>query len=220
MPEAREGLLIDFGGVLTSPVTHSFRAFCEAEGLPSELVKEAFVEAYRSADGEGIVARLEVGELDAGEFGRLLCGVIENKTGVQVDEQGLIGRLFAGVELDERMLGAVQRLRESGARTCLLSNSWGESGYPRERFDALFDAVVISSEVGMRKPDPRIFAHAVEQIGLAPEACVFVDDLDHNARAAEALGIVGVVHRRAQETLERLAALFALDPRTLDPARG
>jgi epoxide hydrolase-like predicted phosphatase len=209
------GLLIDFAGVLTTPVTRSFRAFCREEGLPSEIVKEVFVAAYRSADGEeGPVAALEKGRMTPEEFGVRLCADLTARTGVALDGERFVERIFAGIALDEEMLAAVEALRRAGYATCLLSNSWGEGGYPRDRFPALFDAVVISGEVGMRKPDAEIFLHAARQLGLPPQRCAFVDDLDANVHAAQRLGITGVVHTRTPETIAELAALFSV-PREL-----
>ncbi len=214
----RAGLLIDFAGVLTTPVTRSFRAFCREVGLPSELVKEVFVEAYRDlADGDGPIHRVETGRITAEEFGAQLCAALSQRSGVDLDGVDLVRRVFAGVELDERMLAAVEAIRRAGVATGLLSNSWGEGGYPRDRFPALFDAVVISGEVGMRKPDEGIYLLAANRLGLEPERCVFVDDLDTNVAAAERVGMTGVVHTSAEETIERLAELLSLDVEKIRP---
>ena len=93
------------------------------------------------------------------------------------------------------MTALVRRARHAGLRTGLLSNSWGND-YPRDGWDEMFDVVVISGEVGMRKPEPEIFHHTLDLIGLAAAECVFVDDLPHNVAAAVELGMVGVRHRR------------------------
>jgi putative hydrolase of the HAD superfamily len=207
------GLLVDYGGVLTTPVTRSFRAFTAEVGLPSELVKEVFLEAYRDADGaRGAVHRLEVGELTAAEAGRELAAALTERTGVPIEGVDLLARIFARVELDEAMLDGVEALRRGGIRTGLLSNSWGDSGYPRERFGALFDAVTISGEVGLRKPDPAIYRLAAERLGVPVGRCVFVDDIDRNVEAAESVGMVGVLHTGAQATLARLEELFGGAP--------
>ena len=89
----------------------------------------------------------------------------------------------------------------------LLSNSWGND-YPRYCWDEMFDVVVISGEVGMRKPEPAIYLHTAELLGLPPSACVFVDDLAHNIEAAVAVGMVGVHHTSYASTLLELEALF------------
>jgi HAD superfamily hydrolase (TIGR01509 family) len=89
----------------------------------------------------------------------------------------------------------------------VLSNSWGNE-YPMQGWDELFDAVVISGEVGMRKPEPRIFEHVLRLIDLPATECVFVDDLPHNVTAAVELGFVGVVHRTYDETAAELEAIL------------
>jgi putative hydrolase of the HAD superfamily len=106
----------------------------------------------------------------------------------------------------EPMYQVLRKARAAGIRTCLLSNSWGNT-YPRELFAELFDGVVISGEVGLRKPDPEIFQHALELLGLPPQDCAFIDDIEHNVRAAERLGIVGVHHVDADSTVARLEEL-------------
>jgi len=221
MPDpALRGLLVDYGGVLTTSVTRSFRAFCIALGIPPNLAKEVFVEAYQAVEGEGPVHQVEIGRLSPEEFASGLAETLTARSGLDIPAEGLIERLFAEIAMDERMLGAVAAARRAGVRTGLLSNSWGRDGYPRERFGELFDAVVISGEVGIRKPDPAIFALTAERVGLPAGACVFVDDLDKNIVAAEAAGMTGVLHRSADETLPRLAELLGLDPAVLDAAGG
>ena len=107
------------------------------------------------------------------------------------------------------MYAAVHALRAAGLRTCLLSNSWGNDAYPRDVFDDMYNAVVIRAEVGMRKPEERIFLHAADLLGLAPSECVFIDDMEANVQVAEATGMVGVLHAQPEVTA-RLAELFGL----------
>jgi epoxide hydrolase-like predicted phosphatase len=213
------GLLVDYGGVLTTSVTRSFRAWCAKLGLPPDLAGQTFVEAYEGPHGEGPVQQVETGRLTAEEFAVGLAAALSERAGVHVPSDGLLEGLFAEARLDERMLAAVAAARAAGIRTGLLSNSWGtpptRGGYPRERFGELFDAVVLSGEVGLRKPDPAIFTLAADRLNLPPAACVFVDDLDTNVRAAEAIGMTGLHHRRAEDTLPRLAALLGLQPSVL-----
>lgn len=207
MPEPR-GLLLDFGGVLTTPVTHSFRAFCTQMGLPSELVKETFLEAYQGGAEDSPVRQVETGRITGEEFAIGLAASLSRLAAIDIAPDRLLERLFADVRLDEQMFDAVAHFRAQGVRTGLLSNSWGEEGYPRERFPELFDAVVISGEEGLRKPDPPIFLLAAERLGLEPQACVFVDDLPANVESAEQVGMIGVVHRGPGRTLPRLAELL------------
>jgi len=193
---ARDGLLIDFGGVLTSNVFESFAAFCRDEGLPPDTVRDLFMQdrAAREALGD-----LETGRASEAEFEARFAPLL----GVEPAE-GLITRLFARMTPDERMIGGVAAARRAGIRTGLVSNSWGEEGYDRTRFTELFDTVVISGEIGIRKPAPEIYALAAERLGRAPERCVFVDDLAGNLKPARAIGMATVLHRDAATTLAEL----------------
>jgi putative hydrolase of the HAD superfamily len=195
----RDGLIVDYGGVLTTDVFASFRAFCEAEGLPPETVRDRF---RSDPEARELLAALETGAVAVAEFEPRFAALLE------VRSERLIERLFDGMEPEETMLEGVRSLRRGGVRTGLLSNSWGDAtGYGSVR--ELFDAWVISGEVGLRKPDPAIYALAAERLGLPPEACVFVDDLPGNLKPARAIGMATVLHRGdAEATLAEVRALL------------
>jgi epoxide hydrolase-like predicted phosphatase len=202
-----KGLIVDYGGVLTSDVFASFRAFCEAEGLDPETVRDRFAS---DPEARALLERLETGALREAEFEPAFAAVLE------VSSERLIDRLFGGMEPDEAMLAGVLAARRAGVRTAMLSNSWGEERYDRARLEALFDAWVISGEVGLRKPDPAIYELAAERLGLPPSECVFVDDLPGNLKPARALGMATVVHRGdAAATLDEVGELLGvlLSPR-------
>ena len=93
------------------------------------------------------------------------------------------------------MVGAVRAAKEAGLKTGLISNSWGLGIYDRAPVD-LFDATVISGDVGLRKPQPEIYLLACQRLGVEPAECVFVDDLRENCAGAGAVGMTGVLHRR------------------------
>ncbi len=157
--------------------------------------------------GTSPVHLLELGRLSAADFDTALAARLAEE-GSPVPAADLTKRMLADLEgLDESMLGLVRRARDAGLRTALLSNSWGND-YPDELLDGLFDAVVISGHVGMRKPELRIFRHTAELVGVPVNQCVMVDDLPHNVRAAAAAGMVGVLHRSYEETLGELEILF------------
>ncbi len=147
---------------------------------------------------------LETGTLDEAEFeprfGKLL-GV--------ADSEGLIGRLFGGLKPDEAMIGAVRASRAAGVKTGLISNSWGLGIYERAPVD-LFDATVISGDVGLHKPQPEIYLLACERLGVEPDDTVFVDDLRENVEGAEAVGMTGVLHRDSAKTITRLEELLGV----------
>ena len=198
------GLLVDFGGVLTTNVFDSFRAFCEAEGLDPQTVIRLFREDPAAL---GELRRLERGEATEEEFAERFAPML----GVESD--GLVDRLFAGMAPDEAMIDAVRTARATGIRTGLISNSWGAGRYDRAAFPELFDGVVISGEVGLHKPEPEIFRLGAERVDLPPEDCVFVDDLRENCAGAEAVGMTAVLHRGSDTTLPELERLLGVELR-------
>jgi putative hydrolase of the HAD superfamily len=200
------GLLVDWGGVLTTDVFASFRAFCEAEGLPPDAVRDRF----RGDDpaARDLLAGLETGELAGEEFEPRFAALF----GVSPD--GLIGRLFGGIGPDETMIAAVRAARAAGLVTGLLSNSWRVEDYDPRLLEELFDSYVISGEVGLRKPDPAIYALAAERMGLPPEAIAYVDDLPGNLKPARALGMTTIAHRGdADATVGELEAALGVSLR-------
>jgi epoxide hydrolase-like predicted phosphatase len=199
--ESYRGLLLDWGGVLTSSVFDSFRAFCELEGLEPETVSRRFREDRAS---RRLLIDLETGRIEEDEFEHRFAQTLG------VSSAGLIDRLFARAAPDEQMLAAVRRARQAGVHTGLISNSWGTRGYDRALLAELFDAVVISGEVGMRKPAPEMYTLCCERIGLEPPACVFVDDLPFNLEPAAQLGMATVLHVEARDTIAALEHLLGV----------
>ena len=200
----KRGLLVDFGGVLTTDVFASFEAFCTAEGLQTSAVREAFM---ASDEGRTLLFDLELGRLEEPAFERRFAGVLGLEP---ARAEGLIDRLFGGMRPDHAMELAVVSARRQGIRTGLISNSWGAGRYELDRFPELFDAWVISGEEGLRKPDPEIYSLAADRVGLAYEELVFVDDLPGNLKPARAMGMATVHHRSADETIPQLEELLGV----------
>jgi putative hydrolase of the HAD superfamily len=198
----RRGLLVDYGGVLTTDVFSSFTAFCQAEGLEPDLVAHHF---RSNPEARQLLFDLEVGRITEQDFEPRFAAVI----GV-AEPAGLIDRLFAGMHADHAMVNAVRAAKDAGVRTGLISNSWGKGRYDRAQFPVLFDGVVISGEVGLRKPEPRIYELGAEAIGLPPAECVFVDDLAGNLKPARELGMATVHHTSAEETVPQLERLLGV----------
>jgi putative hydrolase of the HAD superfamily len=197
----RRGLLIDWGGVLTTDLFASFASFCEAEGLEAAKVRDLFRGDEAARD---LLVDFECGRVDEPEFERRFAAMLG------VSEEGLVDRMFAGTAPDARMLGAVKAARDAGVRTGLISNSWGVHRYPQQMMDELFDGVVISGLVGIRKPAPEIYAMGAEAIGLAPQECVFVDDLGFNLKPAKELGMATVLHSDSEQTVAELEHLLGV----------
>lgn len=199
-PESR-GLLIDWGGVLTTDLFASFRAFCANEGLDPERVARAFRHDPSARDD---LFALEEGRLTEAEFEPRLAAILE------VEPEGLVDRMFALSTAEPAMMDAVRSARAAGVRTGLVSNSWGTRRYPRDVLAELFDGVVISGEVGMRKPAPAIYSMGAERIGLEPRECVFVDDLEFNLEPARELGMSVVHHVTPPETIAELERVLGI----------
>jgi epoxide hydrolase-like predicted phosphatase len=234
--EGPAGLIVDWGGVLTASLDGAMSQWARDEAIdydhfravmrvwvggpdprdeqdePAEDDKPvARLEQAEDAGpaGQSPVHRLERGEIATGDFERALAVELAER-GSPVTADGLLHRMLGGLEkLQDDMLGMVRRARAVGVRTALLSNSWGDH-YPDELWDGLFDAVVISGRVGMRKPEPEIFRHACALLDLPPQRCVMVDDLPHNIRGAADIGMIGVLHRTYPKTLAELEVLFGL----------
>lgn len=217
------GLIVDWGGVLTSSVEQSMLAWAAADDVDLDEFRSAMRQWLGPPTDEPTqvhpVAALERGELAVRHFEQQLAERLRTRSGQAVPADGLIGRIFGEFTHAEDMADVVRVARRAGIKTALLSNSWGNR-YPRESWTELFDAVVISGEVGMRKPEARIYRHTLGRLGLDPPDAVFVDDLAVNVHGAVEVGLIGVHHRSFAETVLELEALFGLDLRSVVAGRG
>jgi epoxide hydrolase-like predicted phosphatase len=202
-------LVTDWGGVLTTALDESMAAFVAAD----ELDGEHLARAMRDLVGEGAefnpVHALERGEIEVPDFERRLAERLSAISGREVPAAGLLTRMFVWFKSEPTMINVVRRAHARGIRTALLSNSWGNE-YPVEDWGDAFDAVVISGQVGMRKPEPEIFQHTLNLVGSKPADAVFVDDTPEHVRAAVELGMIGVHHVSYQQTVEELEAIFGM----------
>jgi putative hydrolase of the HAD superfamily len=206
-------LVVDYGGVLTSPLQDTMRSFCEDDEIDTatflRVIREWLGSSFGSEAAVHPVHALERGEIAIPDFERELARRLTTHDGRPVEPEGLLGRMFAGFGKQQPMFDVVRRARGSGLKTALLSNSWGMD-YPREEWDEIFDVVVISGEVGMRKPEPAIYRYAADKLEVEPAECVFVDDLGTNIKGAVAVGMVGVKFVSAEQAIDELEALFGL----------
>jgi len=198
----RTGLLVDWAGVITTDPFASFATFETREGLAAQAVNGAF----RTDAGRNAMAELERGAITEADFATTFGPLLP-----VADTTDLIGRIFGDMTANEPIVEAVRRARAAGVPTGLVSNSWGEDRYDEALIEELFDGVVISGAVGLRKPDPEIYRLGAESIDRAPEQCVFVDDLGRNLKAAAALGMATVRHTDDPEaTIARLQELLGV----------
>ena len=207
-------VIFDWGGVITNPILDTVAAWLEADRIDWDSYAAAMrpwvQRAYGAQDGMSPIHALERGEMSDEEFESTLAALLVGIDGTPVVADGLLKRMFAASFLQDEMLDLIRELRERGLRTSLLSNSWGaRDGYPRHLLGELFDDVVISGEVGMRKPEERIFHLARTRLGLPADECVFVDDVEGNIVAAQALGFLAVHHIEPASTRSALLELLA-----------
>ncbi|MFJ5780343.1 HAD family hydrolase [Streptomyces sp. NPDC093094] len=204
--KTRTAVLVDFGGVITSSVLRAFTDFGASLGgdprLPLELLS-------RDRPTRTLLADHECGRIDAEAFERGFADRLRVH-GADVSAEGLTARMQAGMSIDQDTLALLGDLRVAGHPVALVSNSFGTGTYDGVDLDAVADAVVISAEVGIRKPSRRIYAIACERLGVDPEEAVMIDDLQQNLDGAARIGIGGVLHTSAADTRRQLAERFGI----------
>jgi putative hydrolase of the HAD superfamily len=200
-------VISDFGGVLTSPLIESFLAYQDRSGVRFEDLGKAMMRAAEKS-GEHPLYELEKGRISEAEF----LAAIEAELGGGVRLGSLRDTYFAHLKPNEPMIGYMRELRDQGLRMALLTNNVREwEPHWRSKLpdiDAIFEVVVDSAFVGMRKPDPAIYELTLERLGdgLRAEDCVFLDDTDVNCDAAEALGMRVVRFRDVEQARAELGA--------------
>jgi putative hydrolase of the HAD superfamily len=199
----RRALITDFGGVLTSPLQEGFVAYQEESGVSLEELGRAMARAAEE-HGEHPLFVLERGEISAREFRER----IEPHLSDGFDLTRLSTLYFERMEVNLEMVDFIREVRGRGIRTALLTNNIREyeplwrAKLPE--IDELFEVVVDSAFVGMRKPDPAIYELTLERLGVAAEDSVFVDDVEVNCEAARALGMAAVRFERADQAISAL----------------
>jgi putative hydrolase of the HAD superfamily len=186
-------LISDFGGVLTSPLQEGFLAYQEESGVSLEQLGLAMAKAT-AEHGDHPLFVLERGEISEIEF----RDRIERHLETGFDLTRLRTLYFERLVPNRPMIEFVRDVRGRGGRTALLNNNVREweplwrSKLPE--VDELFEVVVDSAFVGLRKPDPAIYELTLERLGdgVKPEDCVFVDDLEVNCEAARGVGMTAV----------------------------
>ncbi|MBN9608996.1 MAG: haloacid dehalogenase [Actinobacteria bacterium 69-20] len=212
-------VVFDYGGVMTTPMRGSINAGLVHDGIDRISFTTALRSwLSRSAPNGTPIHRLETGELDPVEFEHLLAAELRSLDGSPVDPAGLLRRLFAQMTPEPTMFKLVADLRAAGVRVALLSNSWGNA-YPREELDVMFDAVVISAEVGLRKPQPAIYRIVLDRLGLPAAGAVFIDDAEPNLIGAAEVGLDTLLHTSATVTRSLLARHIPALDSTVDAAR-
>ncbi|MCP2280457.1 HAD family hydrolase [Nocardia amikacinitolerans] len=203
--DPRDAVLVDFGGVMTTSVLDAFREFGASLGFPDLPITLLSTDAI----ARKLLADHESGRIDAEAFDSGFCERLRAH-GADVDPAGLSARMQSGLARDDATIELIQRLRAAGVPVALVSNAFGRDCYAGFDLTALADVVVISSEVGVRKPSRRIYQIACDGLGVQPDRAVMIDDLRQNLDGAARLGIAGVLHTSAEDTGRQLAERFSI----------
>jgi epoxide hydrolase-like predicted phosphatase len=202
-----DAVLFDYGGVLTGPVKHSIASWLASDGIePTSFSRTLHAWLSRDAEDGTPIHRLETGELSVADFEALLAAELRTTDGRAVAPEGILSRLFAGMQPDPAMFTLAEELRATGLKVGLLSNSWANT-YPRARIDALLDPVVISGEVGLRKPHAAIYELALDRLGVPADRVLFIDDAEPNVLGARTVGLHALLHVDHPSTRAALAEL-------------
>ncbi|TFH22853.1 MAG: HAD family phosphatase [Myxococcales bacterium] len=190
-----EAVLFDLGGVFTdSPFEAAAKVGDELGADPGRMLEIVFGPYHDDTDHPW--HRLERGEI-ALEAARREIIELGEREGIDSDPYRVLALLAAGGGPRQEVVDSVHRLREAGFRTAIVTNNareFREAWLSMLPFEELFDVIVDSSAVGMRKPNPEIFHHTLRELGdVAPSRAVFLDDFEGNVRAAIALGLHGIV---------------------------
>jgi putative hydrolase of the HAD superfamily len=203
-------VVCDFGGVLTTPLIESFLHYQEQSGIPFDQVVAA-MGRLTERTGKNPLHELEKGAITEDEF----LTSIEQEMGGGVSLRELHQVYFDHLQPNEPMIDFVRSLRvERGMRSALLTNNVREWEHKWRsmlpEIDEIFEVIVDSAFVGMRKPDPRIYTLTVERLGdgVRPEDCVFIDDIEVNCQAARELGMKAVQFHSAEQTIAEVEALL------------
>jgi len=206
-------VVFDIGGVVQDSPLHAIARYERERGLSPNAINRVVV----AAGEEGAWARLERGELTVQTF----CGPFEadcRAHGIAVDGRVLMARIAGASVPRPLMLEAIRRLRAAGLRVAALTNNWvaetpaaAASETVKSRLAAHFDVFVESAVVGLRKPDPRIYALVCDKLGVEPARVAFLDDIGRNLKPARQLGMATIKVDDPEQALRELGALLGLD---------
>jgi len=205
---AHRAVIFDLGGVVMGSPLEAIAGYERELGIPA-----GFVNRLVAASGPGGAwSRLERGELPLEGFYAAFdreCAA----AGHAISARTLMERIGAIATPRPAMLAAIRHIRTRGLATAALTNNWtgddeSDGGAPRDWLGDHFDVVVESSAVGLRKPDPRIYALALERLCVAATEAIFLDDIGGNLKPARALGMTTIKVQDPAQALVELSTLL------------
>ncbi len=206
-------IISDFGGVLTSPIAPSFERFAARSGIALATIGQT-LETLRERDGTHPLHELECGRITEAAFAASLQRALCDAAGRELS-LGAFVELLGDLLPNEPMIELMASLRDEGYRMALLTNNvreWEQHWRALAPVDEIFELVVDSAFVGMRKPDPEIYELCVARLGggLRAQECLFVDDREDNCAGAEAVGMTAVRYRSPQAAVREIRAALVV----------
>ena len=204
-------VISDFGGVLTSPLINSFMAFQESSGISLEDLGKAMA-AIAERDGANPLFELETGRMSEAEFLGSISSQLTTQLGNNVELHGFGEQYFEHLHPNEELIEYMRELRGRGYKLAICTNNvreWEPLWRAKLPVDEIFEVVVDSAFVGIRKPERRIYELTLEQLGASPEAAVFIDDAEINCEAARALGMQAVLFDSTEQAIAEVERALA-----------
>ena len=206
-----EAVISGFGGVLTSPLLDSFAAFQDSSGVSLEALGRAMA-AIAVRQGANPLFELETGRMTEADFLRSLGDELSSQLGHQVELHGFGERYFEHLHPNERMIDYMRQLRDRGYKLAICTNNvreWERLWRAMLPVDEIFEVVVDSGFVGVRKPEPRIYEITLERLDVPAGAALLIDDIELNCTSARELGIKAVWFRSTEQTIDEIEAALA-----------
>lgn len=203
-----EAVISDFGGVLTTPLIQSFMAFQDQTGITTEVLGKAMA-AATEANGDNPLFEMERGEITEIAFLEQLTDSLEPLLGHRPEMHRFKEIYFDALDPNPAMIELMRELQAAGYRMAMLTNNvreWEPLWRSMLPVDEIFETVVDSAFVGCRKPESRIYAIALDRLGVPAERCLFVDDVEVNCEGAEKAGMTAVHFRDNEQALAAVRA--------------
>jgi epoxide hydrolase-like predicted phosphatase len=198
-----KAIISDFGGVLTSPLLHAFEAFETRSGVPLAALGTAMA-AIAERDGANPLFELETGRLSEAEFLFKLGTQLSDQLGREVDMNGFSESYFEDLSPNHELIDYMRSLRRRGYRMAICTNNvreWEPLWRAKLPVDEIFEVVVDSAFVGVRKPEARIYELTLERLGVAAPEALLLDDIELNCTAASELGLAAVWFRASEQAI-------------------
>jgi epoxide hydrolase-like predicted phosphatase len=206
-----EAVISDFGGVLTSPLLDSFKAFSDSSGVPLAAIGTAMA-AIMQRDGENPLFELETGRMTEARFLGSLGAQLSRQLGREITLDGFGEQYLAHLHPNQRLIDYMRELRRRGYKLAICTNNvreWEPLWRAKLPVDEIFDVVVDSAFVGARKPERLIYEITLQRLGVDPQAALLIDDIELNCNAARELGINAVWFQSTEQAITDIEAALA-----------